>query len=135
MCLHDATGGEVGLRRGDRGVSLVSFSWSFWGLATTGKQFCLPPKGDHQSGSLSHSAQGFASVRAQLSKVLRAEVWQLVLLPVRSQILRRIQFWCIAGKKLHPQSPALLADELPGRATAMPRQSASNDQQLAGNVA
>lgn len=44
-------------------------------------------------------------------------------------IFNRIQFWRIGGEKLHPQSPTLFADELPGRATATsrpdhPRQSA-----------
>jgi len=71
---------------------------------------------------------------AQLPEVLRAEVWQLVLLPVRPQILDRIQFWRIARKELHPQAPALLADELPGGAAAMTRQPVPDDQQLAGNV-
>src|SRR5712691_2830569 len=72
---------------------------------------------------------------AQLPEVLRAEVGQLVLLPVRPQILDRIQFRRIAGKKLHPQAPALLSDELPGCAAAMTRQSIPDDQQPAGNVA
>ena len=71
---------------------------------------------------------------AQLPEVLRAEVWKLVLLPVRPQILDRIQFWCIAGKKLHPQAPALLADEFPGAAAAMTQQPVPDDQQLARNA-
>src|SRR6266849_2990205 len=60
--------------------------------------------------------------------------WALVLLPVRPQILDRIQFRRIAGKKLHPQASPLLADELPGGAAAMTRQPVPDDQQLAGNV-
>jgi predicted anti-sigma-YlaC factor YlaD len=43
-----------------------------------------------------------------LPEVRRAEVGQLVLLPVRPQILDRIPFRGIAGKKFHPQAPALL---------------------------
>ena len=42
---------------------------------------------------------------AQLAEVLRAEVGQLVLLPVGPQILDRIQFRGIAGKKLQPKRP------------------------------
>ena len=58
---------------------------------------------------------------AQFAKVLRAEVGQFVLLPVRPHVLGRIQFRRIAGKKLHPDAPALLADEFPGHAAAMAR--------------
>jgi hypothetical protein len=72
---------------------------------------------------------------AQLAKVLRAEVGQLVLLPVRPQVLDWIQLRRVAGKKLHPQSPTLLADELPSQAAAMAGESVPDDQQLARNMA
>ena len=58
-----------------------------------------------------------------------------MLFPVRPQVLDRIQFRRISGKKLHPQSPVLLANEIPGGAAAMARQSIPDDEQLAGNVA
>jgi hypothetical protein len=54
------------------------------------KKFCLFPKGADQSGPTAHAAQSAASVNAELSEVLRTEVGQLMLLPVRPQILDRI---------------------------------------------
>src|SRR5262245_57760072 len=64
-----------------------------------------------------------------------AEVRQLVLRPVRPQVLDWIQLRRVAGEKLHPQAPALLADELPGHAATMAGESVPDDQQLARNMA
>jgi len=61
--------------------------------------------------------------------------WATRAIPVRPQVLDRIQFRGIARKKLHPQPPALLADELPRGAAAMALQTVPDDQQLAGNMA
>lgn len=58
----------------------------------------------------------------------------LVLLPVRPQVLDRIQFRRVAGKKLDPQFSVLLLNEVPHRTAAMPRQPVPDNQQLAGNV-
>jgi len=55
-----------------------------------GEKFCLFPESADQSGPTPHAAQSTASVSAELSKVLRTEVGQLVLLPMRPQILHRI---------------------------------------------
>jgi pimeloyl-ACP methyl ester carboxylesterase len=66
------------------------------------KHLRLPPEGDHQSRTTAHPAQRLARVMAQLPEVLRAEVGQLVLFPVRPQIFDRVQFRSIGGKKLQP---------------------------------
>ena len=71
---------------------------------------------------------------AQLRKALRTKVRQLVLLPVRPQVLDRVQFWRISGEKLQPQTPSLLLDEVPHGAAAVAGQPVPDDQQLAGNV-
>src|ERR1700676_5244495 len=55
-----------------------------------GKEFCLFPEGADQSGPAAHAAQSAARVSAELSEVLRTEVGQLVLLPVRPEILDRV---------------------------------------------
>ena len=47
---------------------------------------------------------------------------------VGPQILDGIQFRRVGRKKLHPQSPALLSDEVPGRAAAMPWQPVPDDE-------
>ena len=54
------------------------------------KEFRLFPKGADQSGPTAHAAQSVASVNAELSEGLRTEVGQLVLLPVRPEILDRV---------------------------------------------
>ena len=54
------------------------------------KEFRLFPEGADQSGPTAHAAQSAASVSAELSEVLRTEVGQLVLLPVRPEILDRV---------------------------------------------
>ena len=60
--------------------------------------------------------------------------WQLVLLPVRPQILDRVEIGRIARKKLHPEAPALLADEIP-RSGDCDGVSVPDDEQLAGSRA
>jgi hypothetical protein len=47
-------------------------------------------EGADQSGPTTHAAQSAASVSAELSEVLWTEVGQLVLLPVRPEILDRV---------------------------------------------
>jgi len=54
------------------------------------KEFRLFPEGADQSGPTAHAAQSAARLSAELSEVLRTEVGQLVLLPVRPEILDRI---------------------------------------------
>jgi hypothetical protein len=58
----------------------------------TMEKLCLMPEDDHQGGALTQPAQGPTGIAAQLSEVLGTEVGQFVLLPVRQQILDRIQF-------------------------------------------
>ena len=72
---------------------------------------------------------------AQLPEISGAEVRQLVLFPVRPQILDRVQFRRIGRQELQPESTALLANEVPYHAAAVAGQPVPDDQQLARNVA
>ena len=74
-------------------------------------------------------------MEAQLPEVLRAEVRQLMLFPVRPQILDWVQFRGVARKILQPQTSSLLLYKFPHLAAAMAGQAIPNDQQLARNVA
>ena len=71
----------------------------------------------------------------QLSERSGTEIRQLMLFPVRPQILYWVQFRRIAGKKLYPQTPSLLPNEVPHRSATMTRQTVPDNQQLAGNMA
>src|SRR5271169_832948 len=99
-----------------------------------GKQLRLMSEGNHQSRSAAHATECLTGVTAQLPKRRGAEVRQLMLFPMRPQILHRIEFGSIGGKKLQPQAPSLLLDEVPHRAATMGRQSVPDDQQLPRNM-
>ena len=71
----------------------------------------------------------------QFPEAFGTEVRQFVMLPVRPQILHRIQFRSIGGQELQPDAPALLAHEVPDQTAAMALQPIPHHQQLAGNVA
>src|SRR5437899_7635471 len=73
-------------------------------------------------------------METQLAQVLRAEIGDLVLLQVAPDVLDRVEFRSIGGKKLQPEAPSLLPHEVPHCAAAMDRQSIPDNQQLAGNV-
>jgi len=94
----------------------------------------LLPEGTDQSRSAAHPAQRPAGVFAQLAETCRAEIGQLVLLPVRPQVFDGIQFRGVARKELYPNSPRLLSNEVPHRPAPVRRQSIPDDQQPAGYV-
>src|SRR5512135_1062676 len=66
--------------------------------------------------------------------VVGAEVRQLMVLPVRPQVLDRVQFRSVGRKELHPQPPALLPDEVPDHSAAVTAQAIPDDQQLVSFV-
>ena len=70
----------------------------------------------------------------QLPESSGAEVRQLVLFPVRPQILDRVQFRRIGRQELQPESAVLLAHEVPYHAAAVTGQPVPDDQHPAGNV-
>ena len=100
-----------------------------------GRGEVLQNKGAKSSGSAAHPPQCFPGVVTQFSKVLGAEVGKFVLFPVRPQIFHWIQLRSTGGQELQPDTPPLLAYEVPDQTTAMASQSIPNHQQLAGNVA
>ena len=58
-----------------------------------------------------------------------------MLLAVAPDILHRIKFRCVGGKKLQLDSPVLSGDLLPDRSAAVSWPSVPDDQQAAGDVA
>ena len=70
-------------------------------------------------------------MRAELPEVLRTEVRQLVLLPVRRQVLDRVQFRSVAGKILQPHTSSLLPDKAPHCAAVMTGQVVLQHRRLA----
>src|ERR1700736_5998805 len=77
------------------------------------KQVGLLPEGDHQGRPLAHTTKRLARVMAQLPESCGAEVGQLVPLPVRPQILHRVEFRGIGSQELQLESATLLAHEVP----------------------
>src|SRR5512146_426899 len=67
--------------------------------------------------------------------VVDAEVRQLMVLPVRPQVLDRVQFRSVGRKELQPQPPALLPYEVPDHSAAVTAQAIPDDQQLASQMA
>src|SRR5438270_4010781 len=66
----------------------------------------------------------------ELPVVVGAEVRQLMVLPVRPQVLDRVEFRSVGRKELQPQPPALLPYEVPDHSAAVtaqghPRRSAA----------
>jgi len=94
----------------------------------------LLPESKNQRWSAAHAAQRPAGMVAQLPKCGGAEVRQLVLFPVRPEVLDRIQFRRIGGKIFQPQTSSLLPDKVPHCAAVMTGQTVPDDQQLARNV-
>src|SRR5438874_12849910 len=58
-----------------------------------------------------------------------------MVLPVRPQVLDRIQFRSVGRQKLQPQPPALLTNEVPNHPAAVTLQAIPDDQQLAPQMA
>src|SRR5437667_1435329 len=58
-----------------------------------------------------------------------------MMLPVRPQVLDRIQFRSVGRQKLQPQPPALLTNEVPNHPAAVTPQAIPDDQQLASQMA
>src|SRR2546425_690790 len=71
----------------------------------------------------------------KFSVAVGTEVRQLMVLPVRPQVLDRVQFRSVGRQKLQPQAPALLAHEVPHHSAAVTPQAIPDDQQLAGQMA
>src|SRR5579883_2109700 len=57
-----------------------------------------------------------------------------MLLPVGPNVFDRIQFRGVAGEVSHPQTLALLGDEVAGNLAAVGRQPVPDDQQRSGNM-
>src|SRR3974377_423833 len=74
-------------------------------------------------------------MNAELSESLRTKSGTLVLLPVRPQILDRVEFRRVGREELQPKPSPLLAHKIPHRAAAMAWQPVPDDQQLAGDMA
>ncbi len=88
------------------------------------------PEGDDQSGPSAHPTERLTCIMAQLPKRGGAKVRQLVLFPVRPQILDQVQFRRIGRKKLQPQASLSAAGRSPtprgcDDRAARPRRSAS----------
>src|ERR1700680_1972391 len=86
------------------------------------KQSRLLPESHYQGGSAAHPLERATSMQAQLRKGARAEVGEFVLLPVRPQILHRMEFGSIGRKEFQPQASALLANKVPHQVAAMTAQ-------------
>src|SRR5271167_3147495 len=62
----------------------------------------LLPEGADQGRAAAHPPERPAGMNAELSEVLRTEVGQLMLFPVRPQILHRVQLRRVGGEELQP---------------------------------
>jgi len=99
------------------------------------EQFGLLPESHNQGWPATHALESADRFEAQVAKILRAKISNLVLLQVAPDVLRRIQFRGISGQKLQTDPSVLLSYEVSYGAAAMRRPAVPNDQQLAGNVA
>ena len=77
------------------------------------------PESHHQHGPAAHPSQRVASVIAELTEVMRAEVRQLVVFPITPDVLHRIEFWGIGRQVVQRQAAPLAGDKLPDQVAAM----------------
>jgi len=98
------------------------------------KQISLFPEGLDQLGAATHPSQGLAGGRAQLGKVFRAEVGQLMLFAVAPNVFHRIEFGRIRRQKFQLDGITLRGDKISHQTAAMNRQAVPNDGQPAANV-
>src|SRR6516162_3701027 len=87
------------------------------------------PEGADQRWTPPHAPQGTVRVMTELGKIARAEVGQLVMLPVAPEVLHRIEFRRVGRQLLDRQPAPLRGDELLDRVSAMRRQSVPYDHE------
>ena len=93
------------------------------------------PERANQPRALAHAGQGSAGIVTELSKVPRAEVGQLMLLPVPPEVFDGVELRRIRRQVLECQAAALGSNELPDKAAAMRAQAIPDHQHGAGHVA
>lgn len=98
-------------------------------------QFSLLPKRDYQSFPLRlHALQRQPRVRAQLPVLLRTNIRQLMLLPVRPQVFDRIQFGRVGRQEFGDQTALARFHIAANRRTTVGRQPVPDNQQRLANL-
>ena len=100
---------------------------------TSQGQIGLLPEGSDESFSALGPLKLGAGEGAEFSKVLRTEVWHLMVLPMRPQVLDRIELWRIGWQEFELYAAAFALDIVGDLAAAMGLQPIPDDKQLAGS--